>query len=101
MTERQLVTKITKYVKDNYKNIFWYKIPDIPAASTKKPFDVVGVYKGKPFGIEFKKPKGKIEDHQIENIQLIINAGGHATIMTLSDSMVDNKEKINNFLRGL
>lgn len=99
MTERQIVQKITKYVKDNYKDIFWYKIPDIPRATTKKPFDVVGCYKGKAFAIEFKKPKGKLEAHQAENLELFMVSGGHVSVTILRDDMKENYQLVDDFLQ--
>ncbi len=77
MTERQLLQDFMKQCK----SFFGYKIPDA-YGGRKKPFDAFFVYKKRGIAIEFKKENGKLEDHQLENLLKILQAGGVSLIGT-------------------
>lgn len=83
MTERQLLTKFSKDIKAFFgPELFWYKIPDIPMSSVKKPFDVFAVYKGRPYCLEFKTEEGKIQPHQAEGLKEAVIAGAKCAVIT-------------------
>ena len=63
-----------------------YKIPDV--GMSLKPFDITGVYKGKPLALELKWlscpkafPMTRFEDHQLSNLKNVWLAGGWAALV--------------------
>lgn len=63
-----------------------YKIPDV--GMSLKPFDITGVYEGKPLGLELKwlqKPQAfnlqRWETHQVENLLEVWGSGGWAALV--------------------
>lgn len=95
-TETIKTGKLAQDLKSQaYGFLFWYKIPDVPFIkdnpmrfTPRKPFDVVGSFKGIPFAIEFKHhkklnlawPLGCVSDNQITSLKKYRMSGGVSLI---------------------
>jgi len=64
MTEREYLREYGKKMIDRYEDLYWYKIPDVPMSTHKKPFDAICIYEGIVYCIEAKIAGGKIAPHQ-------------------------------------
>ena len=89
-TERTRLARLTAEIKElSNPDIYWHKISDMPSQTTKKPFDVIGMYKGWGFVIEFKKSGGVVSPHQRDNLLAYHNAGGAAFVGLFHDYKKD------------
>lgn len=84
MTERQLVSKLMPHLWD-IPNSWWYKIPDLPGGTTKRPFDIIGVVDGEPIAIECKMKGGKLKPHQQEALYDFYCANGMSYVFYFID----------------
>lgn len=81
MRERKLLTDFNRDIRTYFgSELFWYKIPDIPRAHVKKPFDVMAIHKGHGYAIEFKDENGGLLAHQKDNLTRVQESGGTALV---------------------
>ena len=66
-------------------NSWWYKIPDLPGGTTKRPFDIIGVVDGEPIAIECKVGHGKLKPHQQDALLDFYKAKGISYVFRFID----------------
>lgn len=88
MTERQLLQEFSRHIKNTFKDIFWYRIPDAPIPTTKKPFDVFCIYNSFAYAFEFKKNTEGLESHQFYSLLNFTQAGGISFLAVFEDGNI-------------
>ncbi|GAG53936.1 unnamed protein product [marine sediment metagenome] len=102
MTERQLLTALTRHIRQTFKqNVFWYKIPDSPMVTTPKPFDVFCIYDSFSFAFEFKKPANPVTPKQYENLMSFAHSGGLSYVATFQAIDEEHKTERNIIFKDL
>jgi len=83
MSESSLVRRIIKALKKAYPNDTWYKIHVGPFQERGIP-DVIGCHNGRFVAMEVKTPENKkgATKYQKRQLELIVSAGGQATVIT-------------------
>ena len=88
MTERQKLNRLTKQIKAEHPDIFWYKIPDTYGGQ-KKPFDVFACIEGRAVAIEFKNEKGVLSGNQGFALLNVMEAGGLGLVGVFKKDRLD------------
>lgn len=95
MLERDLITKIKKYLSSLGSDIFFFKEHGGPYGASGVP-DIIACYKGRFLGLEAKLPQGRLTELQKRAIDKINGAGGIAwRVENLPDVMavIDRADK--------
>lgn len=86
MLERDIQGAITDWLL--LKGAWYFKVHGHGMQRRGVP-DIIGCYKGKLFGIEVKKPGGKVSWEQKGEIDAIIRAGGEAFVAYSVDDVME------------
>lgn len=106
MKEKDIIPEFMKWFSGSTNAIWHYKIPD-NRFTGKKPFDVVGAYRGDlsaglpmPLAFEFKIhktlspwPLKKVIDYQVKSLEDFSNVGGDARVVLGVRLMLNPEEQ--------